>query len=455
MLTGAALNHHRVFIGTLAQMPVGGGMPRELLTSVHDADWSPDGSQLAVVHDVAGKDHLEYPIGTVIYETPGSLSDVRVSPDGQHIAFNEHPEKGDDRGNVAVVDLKGAHKLLTPQYPAIEGLAWTPGGNTIAYGASVNGGVQRVNEVTLSGEVRAGSPSAGAITIQDIASNGRRLMIRGDFVTRVWVKRAGDTVLKDVSWLNISFFPILSGDGSLLAFGDGSDVAGDNYAVMLRRTDGSPAVRLGEGGVMGMSRDKQWVLNSVPSVPVKLMLYPTGAGTARRVDRGEFAGITAAAFLGDGKEILVCGNEPGHAVRCYERPLANGTFRPLTPEGVRGALASPDGQFIVARSGDGYRQFSVHDGTSQGVPGLALNDVVIRYSPDGKSLWTRQVGAIPVRVEQIDLKTGARSRLLPDFGTRRAGVTGIVEVTLADDPRTFAYMERESASYLFELKKMQ
>ncbi|HEY7860197.1 MAG TPA: serine/threonine-protein kinase, partial [Gemmatimonadaceae bacterium] len=127
VLVGAVYEHHRVLTGTLARMPVGGGMPRELLTDVHDADWSPDGSQLAVAHDVDGKDVLEYPIGTVLYESPRYLSDVRVAPDGQHVAFNEHPEKGDDRGAVAVVDLKGGHKLLTPQYPAIEGLAWTPG----------------------------------------------------------------------------------------------------------------------------------------------------------------------------------------------------------------------------------------------------------------------------------------------------------------------------------------
>ena len=59
VLVGAVYNHHRVFTGTLARMPVGGGTPRELLTSVHDADWSPDGSQIAVVHEVNGKDHLE------------------------------------------------------------------------------------------------------------------------------------------------------------------------------------------------------------------------------------------------------------------------------------------------------------------------------------------------------------------------------------------------------------
>ncbi len=454
VLVGAVHSHHRVFTGTLAQMPVVGGTPRELLANVHDADWSPDGVQLAAVHDVNSKDVLEYPIGTVIYSTPGYLSDIRFSPDGQRIAFNEHPEKGDDRGAVAVVDLKGNHKVLTPQYPALQGIAWLPGGSRIAYSAGIDGGLNQVNEVTLDAKVFLGSPGVGDATIQDIASDGRHLIIRSDAFTRIWSKRAADAAAKDFSWLNISFFPILSPDGSLLVFGDGSSTAGQNYAVMLRRTDGSAAVRLGEGSGLGLSRDKQWVVSDVPSVPVKLMLYPTGAGTARRLDHGEFAGIVAASFLGDGSQLLVCGNEPKHAMRCYVRPIGEGAMRAFTPEGIRSATASPDGQSIVAMTADNvYRQFAIRDGASEGVPGLTPDDHVLRYSPDGKSLWIKRGNSEPVHVEQVDLKTGARSPLLPEFGTRRTGVLNVVEVALADDPKNYAYIERESVSYLFELKR--
>ena len=60
-----------------------------------------------------------------------------------------------------------------------------------------------------------------------------------------------------------------------------------------------------------------------------------------------------------------------------------------------------------------------------------------------------------MRVEQIDLRTGARSALLPDFSPRRAGVLNVSEIALGDDPSNYAYMERENASYLFELKGMR
>ena len=204
-----------------------------------------------------------------------------------------------------------------------------------------------------------------------------------------------------------------------------------------------------------ISRDNNWVLSALPSVPVRLMMYPTGAGTPRRLDNGEFTALRGGEFLGDGSRVLVCGNEPKKAARCYVRPVAAGKFRPITSEGVNDAVASPDGEFIVALTGDGYRQFSVRDGASQRVPGITADDQVIRYSPDGRFVWTRRPKVQPVHVEQIDIKTGARSALLPDFSPRRAGVLGADYVTLADDPHTYAWVERENASYLFELKGMK
>jgi serine/threonine protein kinase/WD40 repeat protein len=450
VLVGAVWQHHRVFSGTLARMPVGGGTPRELLTSVHDADWSPDGSQLAVVHTIGNDDILEYPIGTEIYRTQGYLSDVRVSPDGKHIAFIEHAQKGDDRGAVAVVDLKGAHRLLTPQYSSTEGLAWTAGG-TILYGASANGSLLAIDEVSVGGHLIEGIPNVGSETIHDIARDGRRLIVRDDYLNRILVKKANDTTTRDLSWLDISFFPLISSDGTVLVFGDGSRAAGNNYATMLRRTDGSPAVRLGEGAPFDVSRDKKWVLSALPTSPMQLELYPTGAGSPRRLDNGEFATIDAAAFVGDGNEIIVCGNEPSKPSRCYERQLSGGWFKPFTPDGAHLMVASPDGQSIVAKVGDSYRQVMTRDGTSRDVPGLTSSDVVIRYSPDGNSLWTRDAAVQPWSLDEVNLKTGARSQLTPGFGKGRATL-GPGDLSLADDPRTYAYIEREWASYLFELK---
>ena len=91
VLTKARYLSHRLYQGTLARMPLGGGAPREILEDVREADWSPDGEQLAIVRSVNGSDRLEFPAGKVLFETPGYVSDLRVSPDGQRVAFFEHP----------------------------------------------------------------------------------------------------------------------------------------------------------------------------------------------------------------------------------------------------------------------------------------------------------------------------------------------------------------------------
>src|SRR5262249_20917185 len=54
--------------GTLAVVPLGGGAQRELLENVVEADWSPDGTQLAVARRENGETVLEYPSGRALYK---------------------------------------------------------------------------------------------------------------------------------------------------------------------------------------------------------------------------------------------------------------------------------------------------------------------------------------------------------------------------------------------------
>ncbi len=88
------------------------------MQDVREADWSPDGSQLAVIHVVKGKDRLEYPAGHMLVEWSGGyLSDPRVSPQGDRIAYFEHSGPFlDDRGVVAIVDLNGKITRLSDTF---------------------------------------------------------------------------------------------------------------------------------------------------------------------------------------------------------------------------------------------------------------------------------------------------------------------------------------------------
>ena len=420
--------HHFVFHGTLASMPVGGGTPRELLASVSEADWSPDGSQLAVVHMVGGQHRLEYPIGSVLYQTGGYIGAVRVSPDGQ-------------------------------QYSGLQGLSWTPDGARLRYSATTGNGTMALREITLRCAMHTLLPMAGDAIMQDIARDGRLLATRQSKFYRMWVHTARDSVARDVSWLNASVKPTISRDGVLVAFTDVSKKAGANYATMTRRVDGSPAVRIGEGLVVSISRDKQWLLSARPTVPVQLMMYPVGAGASRRLDHGELEAISDAELLGDGTQVMLCGKEPKRSSRCYVLPLSSASSSPaalraITPEGVSAAVAAPDGRTIVARSAEGgYRRYTVRDGASVSVAGVAANDAVLRFSPDGQSLWVMRVNALPVRLERVDLSTGVRTPLgVPSFAPPRSGMLYLMTVALADDPRTHVWIESEVVGDVFEVK---
>src|SRR5262249_19555528 len=96
---------------TLAQAPLAGGAPRELVKGVMFADWGPDGKSLAIARRVEGKFRLEYPIGTVVYESTNRIDNFRVSRDGGRIAFREVVGQGIHvAGEVTILDVKTRQK---------------------------------------------------------------------------------------------------------------------------------------------------------------------------------------------------------------------------------------------------------------------------------------------------------------------------------------------------------
>ena len=118
---------------------------------VREADWSPDGSAMAIVHDLGnGRDRLEFPAGTALHEASGYLSNPRVSPDGSRVAFVEHQLRFDDRGWVKVVDRAGKVTTLTAELFGVQGLAWTPDGSTLVFSGNTDG------VVDAAADVRAG-----------------------------------------------------------------------------------------------------------------------------------------------------------------------------------------------------------------------------------------------------------------------------------------------------------
>ena len=444
---------YRLFTGTLARMTLGGGAPREILEGVQQADFSPDGSQLAIIREVDGKDRLEYPIGHVLREVSGSMSDVRFSPKGDRIAFFEHPRKWDDRGSVNTIDLAGKNTVLSDGYWSARGLAWAPDGREILFSASQSGGSYAVYAVSLAGKRRLIYQPPGGFVIQDIARDGRWLATRLDYRYAAMVHAAGAAEDRDLSWLNTSHARALSPDGQTLLFSETN--LGANYAVCLRKIDGSPVLRLGEGWAADLSADGKWVLAIIQSHSPKLLIYPTGAGETRLLERGNIEHYSNAQWFRDGKRVLISGNEPGKGTRFYVQELG-GLPQAVTPEDTRDGLLSPDGNRVLARGPDG--KYAIYPITTAGgqssdaprpVMGLTEADVLAQWSSDGRSVLAYRLAEIPYHIHRVDLATGQRTLFKQLAPADRTGLLSMREIVVTDDLRSYAYTAYYQVSSLF------
>ena len=456
VLIGPKYVWYRLFTGTLARMPLDGGAPREIQEGVRQADWSPDGSQLAIIREVGGKDRLEYPIGKVLREVSGYMSDVRVSPQGDRIAYFEHPRKWDDRGTVNIVDLEGNNFVLSEGYWSERGLAWSPNGEEVLFSASLSGGSFTVYAVTLSGRRRIAYQAPGGLTIQDVARDGRWLATRLDYRYAAMVHTPGNAADRDLdrdqdrdlSWLNTSHARALSQDGHTLLFAE--TALGTNYAVCLRKTDGSPVVRLGEGWPADLSADGKLALAVVQSRPPQLVIYPTGAGETQQLKRGEIENYVTAQWFRDGKSVLINGNEPGKSTRFYVQEVGGAAARPVTPEGTRDGWLSADGKLVLARGPDGkYSVYPISGGEPRPVPGLTETDVLAQWSADGRAVLVYRRAEIPCRLEHVDLATGHRTLFKEFAPADRTGLLSMREIFVTDDLRSYAYTAYYQVSSLF------
>ncbi|HET7839973.1 MAG TPA: protein kinase, partial [Terriglobia bacterium] len=282
------LNCHRTgpwrIAGTLARAPVSGGAPRQILENVEFADWAPNGEDLAVARPAGGKYVLEFPVGKVLYEKTGWVSHLRFSPDGNRIAFVDHPMWQDDRGSIAVIDKTGNKKVLTKVFASAQGLAWAPKGDAIWYTGIEVGNKAAIRRVTLSGNDRVVEEAPTTLTVQDISQDGRML------VTSRTVRRGiaglfpGAATEKDLSWLDWTNIRDMSPDGKTLLLDEQGSGAGEKYGVFLRKADGSAAIRLGDGYALGLSPDGAWALAlDFYSKSAQMTLLPTGPGQLRQI----------------------------------------------------------------------------------------------------------------------------------------------------------------------------
>jgi Tol biopolymer transport system component len=438
--------------GTLAQVMLDSDTPRERTENVYDADWSPDGKELAIIRVVEREYQLEYPIGKALYKARGKISDMRVSPKGDMVAFIDHQRLGNWGGSIMLADRDGNNRTLSAGWNSTNGLAWSPTGDEVWFSAG-RSEVIGLYAVTTSGRERLVLQGPGNIGLHDISRDGRVLLHRGVPYSRMMFGSTSSSEKeRNLSWFDYSTSADISVDGKRLLFYEwGMAVAAVPY-VYLRTMDGSnDPVRLGQGRALALSPDGKWALALQESSPQQLVLLPTVTGESRLLSRGNINEYHYASWFPDGKRILFTGRaELGHGLRSYVQETAGGPPQPITEEGVIALSVSPDGKRLFAWAPDKglygrYYLFPL-DQTQSPKPtpinGLETGEIPIQWSADARALYVRSYGDSDTRIYKVDLSTGRRE-LVKEIVPDPVGLIGLEVnpggVQITPDGKSYVY----------------
>jgi hypothetical protein len=429
----------------LASIPMAGGARRDMLTGVVDADWIPGTSTLAVVRDPgAGRPwSVEFPAGTTVHTAPAAWS-LRVSPDGNRVAFFEGPEMfaSAPHAMITVVDRAGTRTILARDWAGF-GLAWAPSGEEIWFTATRPGlGAPHIRAVSLSGQERTVYTAPDWLVLHDISPGRRVLLSRNSIRINLVCKPPGEANERDLTWYWAAFASSLSTDGNTVIFEDELGAAPSGTPTILRRRlDGTPAVAIGEGTGGMLSPDGRWVLARTGGT---LVLLPTGAGERVALATANLTRIEDGNWLGDSKRVVFTAYAANGTPRGYVQDIPAGSPQPITPDGVvlAGRAAVRDDDTVLGRVGEAWVLFPIRGGAGQPVPALRPGDLPVQWSQDGRHVYAveRASGARPpgADVWQVDLATGRRVRWKTLVPSDPVGVEDMREGTVIT-PDTQAY----------------
>ncbi len=300
------------------------------------------------------------------------------------------------------MDLAGRHNVLSQGWKRGRGLAWSPDGKELWFGATERGWRTPLLAVTPAGKLRVMMRVPSHVWMQDVARDGRALVSL--FNSRFKIRGAfgGSSQERDLSWHEASLAKDMTPDGKTLLFEEAAE--GEFRVIYVRPTDGSPAKIIGDGRSMAISPDGRWVAANTKGRGSGVVLLPSGAGEPQALD-SEGHQFTEAAFSSDGKRLLLTGD--GGPV--YAKDLPAGRLFPVAPKGTVCRRLSPDGKEAACR---GPKKegviYPVEGGSPRPIPGLEAGDEILSWSTDARALYIGQFRKAPVKILRLDLATGRR-----------------------------------------------
>ena len=443
-----------VRVGTLARVSMASGTaPREVAENIAWADWSPDGTQLAVVRPSAENGWaIEYPIGKVIYKSPpqGWIGHMRMSPKGDAIAFLEHAAAGDDAGRPMIIGLDGKPRVTGESFPGTQGLAWAPNGDVWFTAVPPRGVASRqLLALSRSGKKRVLLIAPGEMTLHDINAEGMALVTVNSRTRSIVGTTAGKE--RNLEWLDRPVFTALSADGATILFHEGGKAGGPTGTTYLRGVDGSPAVRLADGYSVAFSPDKKWVLGRIAN---DFRVIPTGAGEPKAVTTN-IPDARPIGFAADNKHLLVNGRTAEGKWQTFETDLDGSNARPHTPPGTTVIGISPDGCCEGRATADGIQLWRIADSTSQPIKPPDANEQVVGVSNGFETLYLAQRSGNQVKVWAMNQRTGSRQFLGEIVPHDATGVMGVNTIAVSADGKTIVYGYTREVSDLYLAKQVE
>src|SRR5215469_12021872 len=434
--------------GTLASAPIAGGAPHPIEEGVISADFSPDGSERAVVRHANRQVQLEFPAGKVVYRTGGFLDYVRISPSGKEVAFLEHPVYDDDEGWVACIDGAGNYKKLTEEFRgALQGLAWVPSGKELWFTAASNGADLQLFAVTLSGEQRPILSAPHRTRIFDIASDGRVLLSSEQYQREIiGINPGAGQEPQRLEWFNTSGMVDIAPDGKAIAF---VEYLGPLYLVVYRKLDGSPPLALGPGAWPKLSPDGTTVAAVLLSHPPQIALHPLQAGETRKLLLGDLTHVVHVSWFPQGNALLLIGAAEGQSLRTYKMDVNTQKLEAVGPSDFTGVAVSWDGRRIAGQATGRPAVLDLDTNKIKYIPNMQAGEQFDRWTQDDRALITLSSTPWEAQVERVDVETGKRTLLDRLKLSEMAGSNLDLGLTYAEKSKAYVYNTRRVLGTLY------
>jgi dipeptidyl aminopeptidase/acylaminoacyl peptidase len=439
--------------GVLAEVPLGGGVPHEMLENVSAADWDRTGESVAVVRTVEGHQRIEYPIGTVLYNTqsPRAPANLRISPKNGLLAFFEYTEVGDY--SVEVIGSGHPKRVLSTGWRFVGGLDWAPNGRELWFAGVRTGGDPALYAVDLSGRERMLLQIAGLPILHDVAPDGSLLLSNADARIGIRCLTRESRGERELGWFDVSSLKGISDDGNTILFLELSYGKGRSPAMYFRHTDGSPPLRLGYGALAVLSPDSRWVafLQENAGTP-PLVVLPTGPGEAKTLALGEIRPERFEWFP-DSDRILLIGSEPNQPARTYLLDLSGKKPRPITPPGVRASRVSPDGRTVIVISAGTVYIRSLETGEQTSLGPIEVGDSVISWSADGRYIFIQHNTSEnrSSKIIRMDVRSG-KEEIWRELRPLDPGAYMFGQVCLTPDGKSYGFSYQRDLETLYLVK---